>query len=278
MRRLATLLLVSACAAEEPIVLPPQEPAVVVLPKPGATASTSGSSSASPAPAETVATTATVSTPPPVPPAATTGLDVPDRDPRLPPRARALVATEVTALERLLAATAATSPDRALLLRRIAEDYVELRKGAVASAGANATKAYDDLLKTFPTATVAGDDALYYDALEHEIAGDGMNARKLYFQLVSTQPSSKWIPFAYFAFGEMFLREAKTDPTKWALAEQAYREVLKYPGNAVLPDALWRSGQAADAQGDTLRAQGLYQKLRQSYPQSPVLQRIGSTP
>lgn len=139
-------------------------------------------------------------------------------------------------------------------------------------------KAYDDLLKSFPTATVAGDDALYYAALEHEIAGDAMNARKLYFQLVSTQPSSKWIPFAYFAFGEMFLRDAKTDPTKWTLAEQAYREVLKYPGNALMADTLWRSGQAADAQGDTARAQALYQKLRHDFPQSPVLQRIGTTP
>ncbi len=278
MRRLAALLVVSACAAEEPIVLPPQEPAVVVLPKPDATVSASASASASATPTDPVPPATASAAPPIAPPVATTGLDVPERDPRLPPRARALVATEVTALERLLAATAPSAADRAPLLRRIAEDYVELRKAAIAGAGANATKAYDELVKSFPTSAVAGDDALYYDALEHEIAGDAMNARKLYFQLVSTQPSSKWIPFAYFAFGEMFLRDAKSDPSKWALAEQAYHEVLKYPGAAVVPSALWRSGQSADAQGDAARAQGFYQKLRHDFPQSPVLQRIGTTP
>jgi hypothetical protein len=34
---------------------------------------------------------------------------------------------------------------------------------------------------------------------------------------------------AYLAFGELFFNEAQGDPSKWALAEQSYGEVIKYP-------------------------------------------------
>jgi hypothetical protein len=55
------------------------------------------------------------------------------------------------------------------------------------------------------------------------------NARKVYLELIHNWPNSKYIPNAYLAFGELFFNEAQGDPSKWALAEQSYSEVVKYP-------------------------------------------------
>ncbi|CAN5127442.1 hypothetical protein BH09MYX1_BH09MYX1_41890 [soil metagenome] len=275
---------VVACASQEPVVLPPQEPAVVVLPNPGASATASATPTASAEPIATAPPTPTVTATSvvavaPAGPLTAITLEVSARDPRAAPRAPALVATEVAGLERLYPSSAAgtagatTAPP---LLRRIAEDYIELRKARTAGAAGKAMKAYDDLIVLFPGAPMR-DDVLYFDALEHELAGHSTTARRLYFQLVSTQPTSKWIPFAYFAFGEIFLRDAKTDPSKWALAQQAYAEALKYPVG-LGAEALLRSGQVADAQGNSAQAQTFYAKLRRDFPQSPAVARIGTAP
>src|SRR5262249_48012492 len=71
------------------------------------------------------------------------------------------------------------------------------------------------------------DEVLYNLAYEHEQANDFERARKVYFELIQTAPQSKYVPNAYLAFGELFFQEAQTDPSKWALAEQSYKEVIK---------------------------------------------------
>lgn len=71
--------------------------------------------------------------------------------------------------------------------------------------------------------------ATYIEALAAERAGDMMTARKTYFNVIQNNPRSGLIPLAYLAFGELFRIEAQSDPSKGALAEQAYREVVKYP-------------------------------------------------
>ena len=73
------------------------------------------------------------------------------------------------------------------------------------------------------------DEVLYYLAYEYEQANDLDNARKVYLELIQNWPQSKFIPNAYLAFGELFFNEAQGDPSKWALAEQSYTEVIKYP-------------------------------------------------
>lgn len=73
------------------------------------------------------------------------------------------------------------------------------------------------------------DEVLYYAGLDHELAGNVTAARRSYYEVIKQYPSSKLVPFAYFAFGELFLAETESDPSKAQLAEQAYREVLKYP-------------------------------------------------
>lgn len=58
---------------------------------------------------------------------------------------------------------------------------------------------------------------------EHDVA----TARKLYFQVVSEAPRSPLLPYAYFAFGELFAEEVERDPSKTELARQSYAECMK---------------------------------------------------
>ncbi|HVU00404.1 MAG TPA: tetratricopeptide repeat protein [Polyangiaceae bacterium] len=187
-----------------------------------------------------------------------------ERTTRLKARARALLITEITGLERLYGSTRKKSPDRPQLVRRLAEGYVELETAAnhdktqaeidaddakrkkdkskydrsrgeagkakkiLDSARQNAIKFYNVMKKDYPNYSKL-DEVLYYLAYEYEQAGDLDNARKVYYELIQKAPKSKYIPNAYLAFGELFFQEAMGDPSKWALAGEAYKQVLKYP-------------------------------------------------
>src|ERR1700742_3738156 len=187
-----------------------------------------------------------------------------ERTTRLKARARKLLITEITGLEGLYATTRKKSPDRPQLVRRLAEGYVELESAAnrdkiqgevdaddakkaknkakydksraeaakakkvLDSARQNAIKFYNVMKKDYPNYSKI-DEVLYYLAYEYEQAGDLDNARKVYYELIQTAPKSKYIPNAYLAFGELFFQDAMADPSKWALAAEAYKQVQKYP-------------------------------------------------
>jgi TolA-binding protein len=201
----------------------------------------------------------TVTTPPTAPPAQTVTMHVEPRDVddvrdlrRTMRRSPALLRTEAQGLEHLLAATPANAQDRPQLLRRIAETHVELRKQGEPGASAKAIQAYAELGRSYPNYAQA-DEVYYYLALEYELAGDLMNARRSYYELIKQAPTSKYVPYAYFAFGEMFFHEAKGDPTRWDFAKQAYVEVMKFQ-SPIASDAACRLGLVFDAQGDPNRA------------------------
>jgi TolA-binding protein len=187
--------------------------------------------------------------------AAATTLAVPARDPRLtrPARSPALVQTELKALEQMLAVTAAGSPDLGPLLRRLADDYAELSRSGdpalIAGAHQQALKYYERVIAATKQPRNV-EEAYYFAALEHEMSGDPRNARKNLYEVIKQFPQSKLVPLAYFGFGEMFLAEADSDPSKLALAEQAYVEVLKYPPatNPVFSDAQARRQEVKDLQ------------------------------
>jgi TolA-binding protein len=198
------------------------------------------------------------------------------RDPRVKnhARARALMITELQGLTTLLSSTPSAAPDRPSLIRRIAEDYAELERAALATGGptdpvakSSRTKAIDfyTQLEAFPTYPKL-DEALYFKGLELEMGGDLTNARRAYFDLIRKSPQSKLVGSAYFAFGEMFFDEAAADPSKLDLALQAYNEVLKQPVSPLVPESLLRSAQIAERKGDRSRALGLYKKLLQTHP------------
>lgn len=69
----------------------------------------------------------------------------------------------------------------------------------------------------------------YEEALAAERRGQLAEARKGYFKVVSDNPKSAFTPYAYIAFGQIFGKEAATDPWKFEFAKQSYAEALKYP-------------------------------------------------
>ena len=186
-----------------------------------------------------------------------------DRKNRLAARQRALLATEISGLESLYSGTPQNSPDRIQVLRRLAEDYVELESaafrdkttaevnrdgfkknnptragqeqtkvnqyaGIMAKARANAEKYYAVIDSEYPNYPQL-DEVLYYLAYEYEQANDNANARRVYYELIQKRPNSKYIPNAYLAFGELFFNEAQGDPSKWPFARDAYVKVIGYP-------------------------------------------------
>ncbi len=163
-----------------------------------------------------------------------TALAVPARDPRIAQsthRARSVLVAETRALAAQLGPPGTTG--RAGVARQLADTYAELARAAEGTpVGKTAHKAAADnyaLVAADDPQSLQRDEVYYYAALEYELAGDRMNARRTYYELIKNFPGSKWIAFAYFAFGEMFFVDAESDPSKYQLAEQAFREVLKYP-------------------------------------------------
>jgi TolA-binding protein len=215
---------------------------------------------------------------------------------RLKARARALLISEISGLENLFVSTPKKSPDRAQLLRRLAEGYVELESAAVRdkiqseikvedsrrkkkrnseakmeAAKANqiakasrekAIKYYTKMKDEYPNYSKL-DEVLYYLAYEYEQAKDLQNARKVYFELIEKAPKSPYIPNAYLAFGELFFQEAQGDPSAWDLAEQSYLKVIEYPApnNKVYGYAHYKLGYVYWNKNDYKKALSQFKKV-----------------
>jgi TolA-binding protein len=209
-------------------------------------------------------------------------LVIPARDPRVAkrrPRSRALVLTEVQALEQLLNATPAGAVDRPVLERRIAESYNEL---AATSSGPDAARAREGSIKYYAAIAANSpqypqlDEALYYLGLAYELNGNLASARRAYYDVIQKTPSSNLVPLAYFAFGEMFFLEAESDATKNELAKQAFLEVIKRhtPQDTVLADALLRLGQTYVRLNDDAKAKAAFERLRRDFATSDAAAQI----
>lgn len=190
------------------------------------------------------------------------------RDPRRAtwaPRHTSLLVTEIQALEALLANIVPNSPDRPLILRRLADDYYELKSAAhqdkqralrsarattqevnksekLANAAEKKSLQYYEMLvakhpdhcrvrdSADPSKNQGClDDVLYFLGLEYQRLDTPDQARKYFFQLIKSFPMSPWIPASYLAFGEFFLAESAADPSKLEFARQAYDKVLQFP-------------------------------------------------
>lgn len=89
----------------------------------------------------------------------------------------------------------------------------------------------DALLASAPAQAVGALDLqLYQDAVERERAGDLAGARKAYYDLVTQVPTSPLVPYAYLAFGDLFMAEAERGAADhYPLAIAAYEKVLAAP-------------------------------------------------
>jgi TolA-binding protein len=149
-------------------------------------------------------------------------------------------------------------PKRAAAFKKEAEKANKIIK----AARKNAIKYYTTLKDGYPkwcqfpnnppAERGCGDEVLYYLAYEHEQAGDLDNARKVYLELTENWKQSKYVPNAYLAFGELFFNEAQGDPTKWPVAANFYKEVLKYepPDNKLWGYAAYKLGYVWWNQGE----------------------------
>ena len=108
--------------------------------------------------------------------------------------------------------------------------------------------------ETNVVATPDGAQDLYERAYTAERGAERDKARKLYLQLLQSQPTSAYVAPAYFAFGWMFAEDAKSDPSKYAFCEQAYLEVLKYPDTRVMLVAHVELARTFAQMGDVDRA------------------------
>ena len=264
-----------ACSSAKPppdvIVLGREAPPVAADPPP--LLPTSGPETSNPSPPDQELTPpAALADPPPVAPRPRDAV----RDPRISVTGRrpvALVVTELSGLENLFGATPTNAPDRAVLARRLAEDYVELSHVARADAGAKAAERairYYGLIRTDYPAYAQGDEVAYFLGYEYERAGDVASARRAYFDVIAKYPSSRWVPYAYFAFGELFLAEADADPSKFELALQAFQKVTAYSKSDVAPQAMLRIGTIHARRGEKAEAANAFERLRREYPSSPA--------
>ncbi len=202
-------------------------------------------------------------------------------------RKRALLITEVQGLETLASVTPAQAPDRPVLLRRIAQDYSELETAAAnegatplqSSARAKAIGTYVRLVNDHP-GYAQKDEVLFSLAHEYERGGDLSNARKAYYQLVTLAPHSRFVPFAYVDFGDIFFDEAQQDPEKWALASAAYRRALEFPApaNIAYGYAWYKLAWVLENQGardEALLYFGKAIAFVRDYPAAPGAQKLG---
>jgi tetratricopeptide (TPR) repeat protein len=220
-----------------------------------------------------------------------------DRKNRLQARQRALLVTEISGLENLFSGTPANAPDRSQVVRRLAEDYVELESAAfrdktlaeikrdqlkktdpagasqqqaqvqlgaqiMGKARENAEKFYTIIDTDYPDYPQL-DEVLYYLAYEYEQANDNANARRIYYELIQKRPNSKYIPNAYLAFGELFFNDAQGDPSKWAFARDAYVKVIGYPppGNKIYGYAWYKLAYVFWNTGELEKALNSFKKV-----------------
>ncbi len=166
---------------------------------------------------------------------------------RIKPKSTRLLLVELSNIGRLFQATPKKDKDRPRLILRLAEGYAEAavafgKKADLRRAKSfrdNAIKFYKKLTAQYPKwcqapRNPAGkrgciDRVLYYLGYEYELHGDLSKARHTFLELVQNWKKSSFVPLTYFAFGELFLDEARSDPSKWPVAGNFYQEVLKYP-------------------------------------------------
>ena len=220
---------------------------------------------------------ATDDPPSPPPPAADSPLELREGeaaalDPRASsahPRARALLVTEVEGLQTLFGATPNSAPDRLDVLRRLAEDYVELARSAELEPptpadpreAATVARAMRVIASTARTAAIAAytallatsyparDEVHYYRALEYARAGR-VDEAKADASAITNAGDGRWAARARLLRGI----ELAGDPAERAHADEAFAEAARSPDAAVAQAARARLSRAESALAEVAHA------------------------
>jgi tetratricopeptide (TPR) repeat protein len=185
------------------------------------------------------------------------------RDPRYGGASATEISRRAKDLENYLAGLPPTSPERARVHDRLAEAYVKLRKVGQTEMSARAIAHYDAILQESPNYSDL-DAVLYYDALEHEIIGEDTKAALGYREAIERTPYSVYVPFAYFALGE--LANANGDVRA---ALDAYGSVLEYVDSRLAPNASERMTEIYERMGDRSHAEAMRRRLEHDFRRAP---------
>jgi len=186
------------------------------------------------------------------------------------------LATEIQGLNSLLEVTPPNTPDRVFIERRLAEDLVELesaRPARLEELRSQAIAHYRSIVTSHPSYP-ALDEVLYFLGLEYERDGDLAGARRAYFDLIQKAPASRYVPYAYFAFGEMFLSEATLDLSKLDFAKEAFAKAAEARNGPLAAEALLRVGRIFETQGDSANAGKTYARIVRDYPESEAAGKV----
>lgn len=208
----------------------------------------------------------------------------PLRDPRKAgarARAPALVKAEHQLLAALMEHTPGTSPDWRPIVFRLGDTASELSRISEADRKWAGEKAifYYRLIASDETRSCAAnercaDEALYYIGLEWEAKDRMDEARKAYLELIRKHPQSRFVSYAYFGFGELFLAKAKKEGQDFELAVKTYEKAVTLGDRTIAPEALLRLAEIASAQGDTQKSAEYVRRLQKDYPNSRAAQSI----
>ncbi len=207
----------------------------------------------------------------------------PIRDPRTRKagaRSPALLKMELQNLLALFEATPKASPDRSILAFRTAEVASELCHASEKDRAFARQKAlffYKIIAEDYanacpPEKKGCADEALYYLGLEIEMSGRMDDARKVYLRLIREYPQSRYVSYAYFAFGEYYFEAAKNERRDFALAEQVYEKAVSLNDSVIAPESLLRLLELAQMQEDSKKASKITQVLQTRYPESRAAQ------
>lgn len=158
----------------------------------------------------------------------------PEREVRRPPsRDLARLRSEHDTVEALYSATDAKSADYAKLALRLGDLENELSLLEPARDREHKSMAESHYREATSGQGESAIEAKYRLAIDAECRKDLQIARKLQFEIVQSAPNSPLAPYAYFAFGELFLHEADGNEGRLPLAEQAFKKVLEWPASPI---------------------------------------------
>jgi hypothetical protein len=160
----------------------------------------------------------------------------PEREVRRPPsRDLARLRSEHDTVEALYTATDAKSADSAKLALRLGDLENELSLLEPAREREYKSMAESHYREATSGPGESAIEAKYRLAIDAECRNDLAMTRKLQFEIVQSAPNSRLVPYAYLAFGELFLHAADGDAVRLPLAEQAFKKVVEWPASPISP-------------------------------------------